>query len=367
MGTAAIITIDNRRTEVRQGASVLETADAAGIYIPRLCHHPDLTPGPGTRAEPRVYRDGQIFEGSAPQHAEYEGCGICVTEIEGRGPCLSCATAAEDGMVVRTDTAAVKELRRDRLARLFARHPHACLVCSEREGCDREGCTEGVNRQERCCSKFDDCEFQRVCAYVTIRQDVPQYIHSAARVVQTPLFTMDPDLCIECTRCVRACEKVQGKRVIGFAVHDGGLVVGTIGPSHKESGCVFCGACVSVCPTGALMDKGLPWKKKAQLSFSPVRLPPEDDLAFTEENVSKAPGTSGVFQLFDEEQNVICIRGTENMRAGLRELLQSVQNARFFRCEEHGMYTMRETEMLEAFLKKHGKLPEVNDEIADLY
>jgi hypothetical protein len=114
-------------------------------------------------------------------------------------------------------------------------------------------------------------------------------------------------------------------------------------------------------------DKGLPWKKKTELKFAPVKLPPEDDLAFTEENVKIVPEINGVYQLLNEKQEVILIRGTENIRKDLQEKLQSMGKARFFRYEEHGMFTMRENEMLERFLKQHGKLPEVNNEISDLY
>jgi ferredoxin len=130
---------------------------------------------------------------------------------------------------------------------------------------------------------------------------------------------------------------------------------------------VFCGACVAVCPSGALNEKGLPWKKKAELKFASVILPPEDDLALTEENVNKVPEISGVYQLFDEKQEVIYIRGADNIRKDLAEKWKSVERARFFRYEEHGMYTMRENEMVERFFKKFGKLPEVNNEISDLY
>ena len=130
---------------------------------------------------------------------------------------------------------------------------------------------------------------------------------------------------------------------------------------------MLCGACVEVCPTGAHMDKGLPWKKKAALDLAPVILPPENRIEFTAENIEKVPEVSGVYQLIDENHAVILIRGAENVARDLREKLKSVGKARFFRYEEHGMYTMRETELLEKFLKMHGRLPEVNDEISDLY
>jgi ferredoxin len=160
---------------------------------------------------------------------------------------------------------------------------------------------------------------------------------------------------------------MQGKRVIGFTYNNEEFVFGTTGPSYKESGCVYCGACVSVCPTGALMDKGLVWKKKAELTLASVILPPEDDRELTEENINKIPGISGVYQLLDEKREIIFIHGADNIGEDLREKVKSVEKARFFRYEEHGMYSMRENEMLEKFLKKYGVMPEVNNEISDLY
>jgi ferredoxin len=206
-----------------------------------------------------------------------------------------------------------------------------------------------------------------VSEYIEVKNDVTQYTFRNLPLTETPFFTLDPNLCVGCARCVRACERVSGKQVMGFVFRNGEFVVGTAETSHKESGCVYCGACVAVCPTGALMDKGLPWKKKAELKLAPVILPPEDDLELTEENIKKVPEASGVYQLLNEKQEVIYIRGADNIRMDLEEKWQTVEKARFFRYEEHGMYTMRENEMVEKFLKKYGKLPEVNNEISDLY
>jgi ferredoxin len=220
---------------------------------------------------------------------------------------------------------------------------------------------------ERCCTKFDLCEFRKVSEYVTLKDNVSRYIFKDGPIVDTPLFTMDSNLCLGCTRCIRACKNIQGLGILGFTYCNDDIIVGTLGPSHKESGCVFCGACIGTCPTGALMDKGLPWKKKEKLNLSSVPLPPVTHYKLTEENIDRVPEANGVCQLMNEKGEVICIQGTDNMRKNLHESLRSVIKAHFFSYEEHAMYTMRENELVEKFLKKYGTLPEVNDEIDDLY
>jgi predicted molibdopterin-dependent oxidoreductase YjgC len=367
VGKEITISIDNHEVRSQEGASIIEAADRVGIYIPRLCYHPDVPPGPGTKANGRIYRSGELIAAGGADDAEYHGCNLCVVEIAGRGDCQACATLAQEGMVIASNTPRIREKRKESLARIIALHPHACLSCSERSGCDRGSCTQGVIKNARCCPKFDNCEFQLVSEYIEVKNDVTQYTFRNLPLTETPFFTLDPNLCVGCARCVRACERVSGKQVMGFVFRNGEFVVGTAETSHKESGCVYCGACVAVCPTGALMDKGLPWKKKAELKLAPVILPPEDDLELTEENIKKVPEASGVYQLLNEKQEVIYIRGADNIRMDLEEKWQTVEKARFFRYEEHGMYTMRENEMVEKFLKKYGKLPEVNNEISDLY
>jgi formate dehydrogenase beta subunit len=367
MAKTITISIDNHEIHCQEGSSILRAAETAGIYIPRLCDHPELPPGPGTKADSRVFRHGEITADKNSLDKSYNGCNLCVVEIEGKGVCQSCATPVEDDMVIRSETAAIKELRKASLARIIALHPHSCLLCSENSGCDRESCMQGEIKQGRCCPKFDTCEFIKVCEYVTIKDDVSQYLFRNIPIVDTPFFTVDSNLCIGCTRCIRACEKLQGKRVIGFTYNNDELVLGTLATSHRESGCVFCGACVAACPTGAIMDKGLPWKKKEKLNFASVILPPEIYLEVSDENINSIPEINGVYLLFDEKKEIIFIRGTDNIRRDLEEKLKSVEKARFFRFEDHDMYSIRENEMLGIFLKKHGGLPEVNNEISDLY
>jgi predicted molibdopterin-dependent oxidoreductase YjgC len=366
MGTEVSLIINGQNVRVLEGVSILDAADSAQIYIPRLCHHPDLPPGPGTKADAVVYRHGQIATDKAEQGV-YDGCRICYVEIEGQGTCLSCNIKVADGMVVHTDTATVRELRRDSLARILAYHPHACLNCAEHDGCNRELCTMGVDEDCRCCDRFDDCEFKAVCQSVTIKDDVSQYSFRNIPLVTTPFFTYDANRCIGCTRCVRICEKLQNKRVIGFALHNNEVVVGTKSSSHSESGCAFCGGCVTVCPAGAMAEKGVAWKKKAELKLTKVTLPPEDMHELTEDSITKVPETGGVFVVYNNAKETIYICGTSDLRRDLKEKYASLDNAQFFSFEEYGMYSMRENELLQKFLKKYERLPEVNDEIADLY
>lgn len=367
MGNEITIFINDMEVVCREGMSILEAADDAEIYIPRLCYHPDLPPGPGTKTDSMVYRHEAIYGDRTATQPTYQGCNICLVEIEGKGIVRSCSTIVEDRIIVHTNTTKVKELRRDNLARILSIHPHSCMLCSEKDGCDREECTEGEDIEGRCCPNFDSCEFQMLCEYVTIKDSTPQYVPKKIPKVDTPFFTVDPNLCIGCTRCIRACETIQNKKVIGFTYKNAEFVLGTIKPSYRESGCVFCGACVGVCPSGALTDKGQSRKKKEELKLTPIILPPEDICKITDDTVQMVPELNGVYRLYNNEKRILYIHGTENLRDDLLEKLKTVENARYFRYEVHAMYTMRENELLEKHLKKYGSLPEVNNEISDLY
>jgi len=250
------LTIDDIEVEVEEGKTVLEAAQGAGIYIPALCAHPDLPPAPGLKADSAIYLGGQLLESSASD-AEYQGCRLCIVEVEGMDESpLSCALIASEGMIVHTNTPSIQELRRENLKIILARHPHACLTCSQREGCSPfESCPNSIPILERCCSKLGYCELQKVAEYIGIKDDTPRYTYRELPVKKDePLFTQDYNLCIGCTRCVRVCRDVRGIGALGFINRDGEIIAGPVAPSLKESGCKFCGACVEVCPTGALFD-----------------------------------------------------------------------------------------------------------------
>jgi len=275
------LSVNGTECPFEEGDTVLAAALRAGIYIPNLCHHPDLPPPDATRRDAVVYRGVSPLQGGsrpaapggraegrpAPEEAEvgsatwsgdWSGCGLCVVEISGVDePVRACVTQARDGMEVFTDSERVAELRRRNLAALLATHPHACLSCAEREGCTRVTCSLNVPVEERCCELLGKCELQKVAEYVGIPPDTPKFKHPGLPVLDDePLFRVDYNLCIACGRCVRACNDLRQVGALGSVEIDGRAVVGHLGQGGlRESECRFCGACVEVCPTGALTDK----------------------------------------------------------------------------------------------------------------
>ncbi len=213
------LTIDDRGVEARKGVTVLEAAHSAGIYIPALCAHPDLSP--------------------------FGACRLCIVEIEGmQGFPTACTIPAEEGMVVRTDTAKLQDLRRNTLELILSEHPYSCLTCAE-------------NLR---------CELQRVAYYIGLDKVSLPYIYRELPVYEEdPLIIRDYNLCILCGRCIRACQEVRGVNAIAFTLRGSRTIVGTaFGCSLKDSGCKFCGACIEVCSTGALRDKDGQWGSKAE-------------------------------------------------------------------------------------------------------
>ena len=252
----AKLTIDGVEVTAPEGTPILDAAQQAEIYIPHLCSHPDLPPVEELKPAQAIYRGEKRLENKKPELV-YEGCQLCVVAIEGReGFQRACSTKVGEGIVVSTNTPELQEYRRDRLMLLLAKHPHACLTCAQKEGCARFPCSMNIPEKERCCPKFGNCEFQRLVEYVGIKKETPRYIFEELPVMKEPLLERDYNLCIGCTRCIRACRDLRGVEAIDFVFdEEGRVLVGTVGPTLGESACRFCTACVEVCPTGALVDK----------------------------------------------------------------------------------------------------------------
>ena len=235
--------IDSKEITASQGTYLLKAAQEAGIYIPALCNHPDLKP------------------------VGY--CGLCVVEIEGqKDPVLSCNTVINPGMAVKTNSEKIRQLRQAALAEILKEHPHACLECWRRSRCKPgDICLRTTAVTQHCvyCPKNEHCELQRVADYVGVLPDIPYKFKEQPVYRDNPYYFRDYNLCINCTRCVRVCQDV---RCVGVYKADNDQkptrIMTTVGNTVKESGCVYCYACVEVCPTGAIMEVDAEQKYKTE-------------------------------------------------------------------------------------------------------
>ena len=229
------LTIDGQEVEARQGMTVLEAAQSAGVYIPTLCADPDLEP--------------------------YGACRLCIVEIEKmRGLPIACTTPATDGMVVNTNTPKVNEVRCATIELLLADHPSECLICDRRERCGPfDICLRNVAVTERCvtCPKNRHCELQEIVDYLGITE-LP--FHRSKRSLpvddSNPFFYRDLNKCILCGKCVRVCDEVLGVGAVALINRGYASRVAAFGDKPIiDSNCVSCGECVVHCPVGALMPK----------------------------------------------------------------------------------------------------------------
>jgi len=260
------IVVDGREVEVQTGGRLRLELIASGIYLPGLCDHPDLDPFRPFQWSESVWRgnaeygmrneEGGLDDGTLHSSHLNPHCDLCLVSIEGVGLVRSCDAIVREGIRVRTNGDDITRARRDALKAILARHPHACLTCAQRHGCDRLSCSMNVPVLERCCELLGRCEIGRVSEWVGIPPDTPPYRNEGRpAVIDEPLYLRDYELCISCTRCVRICRDVRGVDALGASIVKSGVVVGTNEPTLADSDCRFCGACVEVCPTGALRDK----------------------------------------------------------------------------------------------------------------
>lgn len=202
--------INGAPVQALPGQTVLEAALAAGFYIPHLCAHPDLLP--------------------------QGGCKLCVVEVDSAQPVTACTTPVRDGMRVVTRSEGLERLRRTAMEFVLAGHPGDCTGCRS----------------------YGSCELQATMQYLSVTPARMRTIHRTTTGINTknPLIDREMERCIQCGRCVRACQDLRGVGILDYRKKDGEVYVGTEGElTLAGADCRFCGACVEVCPTGALQDR----------------------------------------------------------------------------------------------------------------
>ncbi|WP_417625858.1 formate dehydrogenase subunit alpha [Pararhodobacter aggregans] len=220
------LTIDGFDVTVPEGTSIMRAASMAGIQIPKLC--------------------------ATDSVEAFGSCRLCLVQIDGRnGTPASCTTPVAEGLKVHTQNETLKRLRKGVMELYISDHPLDCLTCAANGDCELQDMAGAVGLR--------DVRYDAVDTHFRPRHNGeanPQYM---AKDTSNPYFDYDPSKCIVCSRCVRACEEVQGTFALtiqgrGF---DSRVSAGGKGDTFLSSDCVSCGACVQACPTATLVEKSV--------------------------------------------------------------------------------------------------------------
>ncbi len=207
--------IDDKKVAVEEGATILAAAKKIGINIPNMCYDKRLRP--------------------------YGGCRLCVVEQEGNPRLLaSCSTPVAPGMVIKTDTPKLKKARQTVLELLLIHHPLDCPVCDKAGECDLQDIAYEYGKPEG--------------RFIRHRKAMPPDVRG-------PLVELTANRCILCGKCVRICAEHQGRGALGFIGRGFPTVVQPAFGEILE--CDYCGQCIDICPTGALLSKPMKFQARA--------------------------------------------------------------------------------------------------------
>jgi len=212
--TRVTLEIDGCAVTVPEGTSIMRAAVEAGVKVPKLCATDNME--------------------------AFGSCRLCLVEIEGRkGTPASCTTPVANGMKVRTQSPKLARMRRGVMELYISDHPLDCLTCSANGNCELQDMAGVVGLRE-------------------VRYGYEGKNHlKAEKDESNPYFTFDASKCIVCSRCVRACDEVQGTFALTIMGRGFDSMVSAGGKNFLDSECVSCGACVQACPTATLMEKSV--------------------------------------------------------------------------------------------------------------
>ena len=223
--TLVTLTIDGATVTVPEGTSVMRAAAEAGIKVPKLC--------------------------ATDMVDAFGSCRLCLVEIEGRrGTPASCTTPVAPGMNVTTQNEKLAKLRKGVMELYISDHPLDCLTCAANGDCELQDMAGVVGLR--------DVRYTAGENHFNVRQNGEANPHYVPADTSNPYFTYDPEKCIVCSRCVRACEEVQG--TFALTIEGRGFesrVASGNGEDFLSSDCVSCGACVQACPTATLQEKSI--------------------------------------------------------------------------------------------------------------
>ncbi|MCD4738423.1 MAG: molybdopterin-dependent oxidoreductase [Anaerolineae bacterium] len=202
------LTINDKEVMVEEGQTILEVAKEVGVDIPVLCHHPALT--------------------------NWGACRMCLVEVEGmRGLQPACTCPATEGMKIQTETEQVVNVRKFILELLFSERNHYCMFCQLSGDCE-----------------LQDAAYRYGLEHFTYPRSYEKFEIDASR----KYFIMDPNRCILCSRCIRACAEIAANHTLNLKGRGAGTrVIADLNVPLGESTCIECGTCLQVCPTGALI------------------------------------------------------------------------------------------------------------------